>query len=208
MSCKNVNKFKITGLFDFVKENATGRNNTELMKLVNEKFGTRFTKEDMKHYKGNRKISSGLKNQITATTRPKNPIKKGERIGIATEFKKGSKPQNTRPVGTEVLRADGLIWVKVNDNPGPHNVAKRWIPRSKVVWEKANGPLPNDLMILHLDGDSTNDELSNLKAIPKRVLLLLVNNKLIHPEKEITLTGVNIALVLDEINKKKKKKKE
>lgn len=44
---------------DFIRENVVGRTAEELAELVNEKFGTDFTKEKMKCYKTNHKLKSG-----------------------------------------------------------------------------------------------------------------------------------------------------
>ena len=44
-----------------------------------------------------------------------------------------------------------------------------------IIWEKANGPLPADFRLIHLDGDETNDELDNIRAIPKSWMSILAN---------------------------------
>lgn len=39
----------------------------------------------------------------------------------------------------------------------------------RVVWELANGKIPNNCVIDHIDGDSSNNSLSNLRAVPAEV---------------------------------------
>lgn len=38
---------------------------------------------------------------------------------------------------------------------------------STVIWERANGKLPDNMKLIHLDGDVMNYKLDNLHAIPK-----------------------------------------
>lgn len=38
----------------------------------------------------------------------------------------------------------------------------------RVIWEKANGPIPEGLVIDHIDGNIRNNDLSNLRVITKR----------------------------------------
>lgn len=78
------------------------------------------------------------------------PVNKGKRSpGLAigrmgdTQFKKGSRTgranENWKPVGTVVLRSDGYLWRKINDDLPFY---KRWKEVHRIVWETANGPVP------------------------------------------------------------------
>lgn len=40
-----------------------------------------------------------------------------------------------------------------------------WKPRAVVVWEAANGPLPDDCGVHHKDEDTLNDDLQNLEKV-------------------------------------------
>lgn len=73
----------------------------------------------------------------------------------ATQFKPGSKPHTWVPVGTYRINADGLLDVKVNDEPGPSKV--RWHPVHRVVWEQANGPVPAGCAVVFRPGTKTTD---------------------------------------------------
>lgn len=73
----------------------------------------------------------------------------------ATQFKPGSRPHTWVPVGTYRLNADGLLDVKVSDDPGPSRV--RWQPVHRLVWERANGPVPAGCAIVFRQGQRTTD---------------------------------------------------
>lgn len=86
------------------------------------------------------------------------------RLSPRSEFKTGSIPANKSPVGTVRMRVDknGKLraWVKMEEP----NV---WKLRAVVEWEKSYGPLPNGLIIHHIDRDTINDSLTNLAAISR-----------------------------------------
>lgn len=71
------------------------------------------------------------------------------------------------PVGTVVVRRDTSTsgrricsrFVKVRDDGPP---GRRWIGYSRWWWEKNRGPVPPGKLVLHKDGDSLNDDPSNL----------------------------------------------
>lgn len=112
---------------------------------------------------------------------PWNKGMKGLSRNPATEFKKGNRPQNWKPVGTVTIRkVNGLerAWVKVAE-------PNAWKPRCYVVWEQAGGPeLPPGYFLHHLDGDSLNDDLLNLAAVRRSFHLHLL--KKYHPTFEET----------------------
>ena len=94
------------------------------------------------------------------------PVGKGKKIeewmtpeGIAnsskTRFRKGNKPANYRPVGSERLNVDGYIEVKVGEG-------QRWRHKQLVVWERMNGKVPEGYIVSFKDGNRQNCELDNL----------------------------------------------
>lgn len=88
----------------------------------------------------------------------------GKRTSPQTEFKKGQRPGNWLPVGSETVRryrkTSPRAFVKVAEP----NV---WRQRAVVVWERENGPLPRGKLVHHRDRDSLNDEPCNLQAMTR-----------------------------------------
>jgi hypothetical protein len=71
-----------------------------------------------------------------------------------TQIKPGTMPHNWVPVGSYRLNnADQALERKVTDLPGPPNV--RWKPVSRLVWEAANGPVPEGHMVVFKPGRRT-----------------------------------------------------
>lgn len=135
-------------------------------------------------------------------------LKKGERPSIETEFKKGNCPKNWVPVGTERVKSDGYLYVKVSDIRGikyAHNV--NWKQKHKLIWEQTYGPIPKDSCLIFLDGDKTNVTLDNLACITFAQRLIMCKKHLIYNDSKLTKAGINIAKLLDAVNKKKNVKK-
>ena len=70
-----------------------------------------------------------------------------------TRFKPGVRPHTWVPIGSYRV-VEGLVLVqKVNDLPGPDSV--RWKPVSRLVWEAANGPIPDGHAVVFKPGRQT-----------------------------------------------------
>ena len=63
-----------------------------------------------------------------------------------TQFKKGHRPKNAKPIGTESLRSDGYVWVKVSE-------PRTWREKHRIIWEEANGQIPKGHVVLFADGN-------------------------------------------------------
>jgi hypothetical protein len=90
---------------------------------------------------------------------------KGLRYSPETEFKVGELVGEIHPSwkgGVQTPKNDcAYLWDGANKR-------KR---RPKAVWEQYHGTLPEGMVIIHLDSDKYNDDISNLKAITRAELL-------------------------------------
>lgn len=78
------------------------------------------------------------------------------------QFTKGSKPANTKPVGTVSVRYHkrdkcDYLWIKISDN--------NWKLLNRYNWEKAYGPIPRKHVIRFKDGDTINCNIENLELV-------------------------------------------
>jgi hypothetical protein len=81
----------------------------------------------------------------------------------ATQFKSGERPHTWKPIGTEVERKDGYIWVKVSDDAVPARL--NWISKHEAVWVKTHGPIPPGHIVTFKDRDKRNFADDNLELI-------------------------------------------
>lgn len=129
------------------------------------------------------------------------PPNKGKKItahpnSIKTQFKKGSKSPNYRPVGTVRVVEDGYVEVKMAEGP------RQWKSMHRLVWERLNGPIPHGCIVSFIDGNKANCEVTNL-----RILTLAENAVRNNPSKygmEIKQLYQLKGAISRQINKRKK----
>ena len=126
------------------------------------------------------------------------PVNKGTKGmfnvgGNRTSFKKGQKPINYRPVGSERVSRDGYIEIKVKDP----NV---WKLKHRVVWEEAYGKIPKGMQIMFIDQNPTNVNIENLVLVSKAQNALLNKNRMLTDNKELNELSINYAKVVTKIN--------
>ena len=187
----------------FIKKNYKGIGNAELAEKLNKKFGTNFTTQQMKTYKSNNYLDSGLtgyyeKGHIPANKGQKMTAEQYEKCK-ATMFKKGNVPHNHKPVGSERIDRDGYTLIKIAE-------PNKYVLKHRYIWEQANGPVPEGHLIIFLDGNKQNFDLSNLTCITLAENAVLNHLKLRSTDKDITQAAINVAKIKNKISKLQKNK--
>lgn len=82
-------------------------------------------------------------------------------------FKKGNRPANEQPLGSERITKDGLVQVKVRMK-GKSN-AERWQSKHSLIWEQHHGKkVPRGHLVMFADGDKRNFSIENLMLVSRR----------------------------------------
>lgn len=101
---------------------------------------------------------------------------KGIRQSPATEFKKG----NLSGAAARNLKGFGSVTIRTHKNAKTgrgtrtrwiKTVDRGWIPFARHLYERREGPLPEGYFVVHLDGDSLNDDPDNLIMMSRKYLL-------------------------------------
>ena len=82
----------------------------------------------------------------------------------ATQFKPGQVSPNSMPIGSESVRKDGYVTVKVADTGRPW---QRWRCKHVVLWEAAHGPVPDGYAVYFRNDDRHDFRLDNLELITR-----------------------------------------
>lgn len=188
----------------------------QLAEMFNARFGTDRTAQNMKTFRHNHKLNSGLtgrygKGHVSANKGKKwdEFLSKGAQENCRkTCFKKGHIPYNRKPVGYERLTRDGFIEVKVSDiHHGDGLWYKDWKLKQRLIWEEAHGPIPEKHMIIFLDGDKSNFDIDNLACVSMSENARLNQRKMrFQGEPELTEACVNL-VKLDNMQRSYFKKK-
>ena len=186
---------------EYLKKITPGHHYVEIANMMNKKFNREFTVNQIKSAIGRYKLNTGFNGRFKKGNVPHNKGKKGlyYKGCEKTWFKKGQAPINHKPVGSERIDLDGYTLIKVSEP----NV---WKLKHRVVWEKANGPIPKNYTVIFLDGDKSNTDINNLALVSRNELLIINQRGLLKKDKELSKVGINIAKLQSKINKRKRVK--
>lgn len=187
----------------FVRENYPICSQKELLIRFNKQFATDIKLTQLTSFIRNRKIRCGRTGRFEKGFTPFNKGTKGvTKGGIETQFKKGEKPHNYRPIGSERFEKDGTVRVKVSDEG---TWQERWKPKHRHVWEQANGPVPEGYCVLFLDQNPRNAQLENLYLVKKSVITRLNKNKMLTNDVELNKTAILVASIQARLGELRKK---
>jgi len=191
----------------YVEVNIKGRSYQELTNMFNKQFGLTLKTSTMvslafRHGLRNERdcrLNTGHEpTQFKKGHVPFNKGKKGTGGWEPTQFEKGNKSWNYKPVGTERTNTDGYVEIKIAD-------PKTWKAKHIILWEEANGSVPEGHVVIFADGNKQNVTLDNLLLISRRELAVMNKQGLISNDSELTKTGVVIADIYLKIGERKKK---
>ena len=195
----------------FIRDNIAGRSHAEMAILFNEHFGTDIPAAKILSLSFRYGLKNGLDYRLKkgASVGAATQFKKGHASwnkgmkgiitgGEATRFKKGQRPQNFKPVGTELVNTDGYVVVKIAE-------PKKWRQKHILMWEQANGPVPKGKCLIFADGNSLNVTLENLILITRGELAVMNKRGLIAGSAELTRVGITVADIIMKVSDRKKK---
>lgn len=168
----------------------------ELADMFNKKFNTNITKKNIKYFRHNNHLSSGLTGYFEKGHKPHNKDKKWDEYMPKekqekcrkTTFKKGNIPKNHKPIGSERINIDGYIEIKVQE-------PNKWDLKHRIIYKQKYGEIPKGYNVIFLDGNKQNLDISNLKAISKHDNLIMNENNLRFNDKELTESAYLIAQI-------------
>lgn len=186
---------------DFIARNIKGTRTHELLDMVNKTFNTSYTHTQVDGYTKRYGLKSGLDTTFKKGNVPFNKGLKGQCAPGSEKgwFKKGQTPKNHRQVGSERISKDGYVEIKVAE-------PNKWKLKHRVIWEQHNGSVPRNYVVIFLDGNKLNIDISNLALISRSELKIMNQVGLKYENAAATKAGVMIAKAIDTKNKRKKKK--
>ena len=193
----------------YIMANHVGIGPTEMANKLNEEFGTDYIASQVNSYYGNHHLNSGLTGRFEKGHVPANKGKHPPTVGrmAETQFKKGNLPHNTKPIGYERISKDGYIEVKVKVRPSSPLCNDNFVPKHRLLWEAANGPIPKGHKLIFADGDKTNTALDNLLLITDAQMARMNQNGFIKVDKDLTVTSLLVCDVLSNAAQRKKELK-
>ena len=187
---------------EFLKQHIPGRSYREIADAFNAEFDASMTPSQVKSFIANEGHNTGRTGHF-----PKGhvPFNKGKKRwwtgGEETRFKKGNKPYNWMPIGSEKEKSDGYIYVKVADG----QLNKNWKQKHRWVYEQHHGPIPAGHQVIFGDSDSRNFDIDNLILVTRAQLAVINRLGLIKNDADLTRVGLIIADVKQKISELKRR---
>lgn len=139
----------------------------------NQHFGTRRKEESLKE-KCNKQLNLKLRN------------------GSITKYQKGNIKEQL-PIGTIRESTNGCRYIKVLDSLYSFQTGYAepyWLPIQKKVWLDHFGEVPEGKMVIFLDGNRQNIDISNLYCIDRKISAVMASNSWYNDNAELTLTAI------------------
>ena len=186
-------------IVDFLEKNIEGTSYKEITDKFNTLFHESVTFEAMKGLLQRKGLKNGVNGKFEKGHIPHNKSYKGVCYKGCEKswFQKGNVPKNYRPIGSERITKDGYIEIKVKD-------PNEWQLKHRVLWENQHGKIPENHILIFLDGNRLNCSIENLKLVSRSELLILNRRKLLTDDADINNTAAILAKVIDMSNKKQK----
>lgn len=160
-------------LIEWLNNNASKYIVDELVPIVNKKYKETYTRVQLQRLLVRNKIEYKYKNENKSHNMSKLPI------------------------GTEYVKSDGMVLVKVDKN--------EWKYKQRLIYEQYyNVKLNEDEYVIFLDQDRTNFNINNLKKVTRRESSILANQQIFSKIPEATRTGIQIAKLMIKMNELKK----
>lgn len=194
----------------WLTKNVKGITLKELTNRYNKKFNMSLSESSIANRKNKLNLHSGITGgQFQKGNKPFNKgltwdeymPKESQERSRKTTFKKSSIPHNHREIGEERLDSDGYVFVKIKDGYGKEN----WSLKHRLIWESMYGNIPAGFKIMFADGNKRNIDINNLILVSDAEELIMNQKKLVKNNSDLTKVGLNIARIIDCVNKRKAK---
>ena len=174
----------------FLERNVAGRAYVELAGMFNKRFGLSLSASRIGGALKRHNLSNGRDSRFRPGQPSHNKGKKGVYYAGCEKgwFRKGGVPPNHRPVGSERVTADGYLEVKVAE-------PRTWRHKHVIVWEKANGKVPEGSVVIFADGNRRNLDLENLLPVSRAELAVMNHTGLVSRNGDLTRAGKEIAAI-------------
>ncbi|MDE9553487.1 HNH endonuclease signature motif containing protein [Xenorhabdus bovienii] len=131
----------------------------ELTTKFNEHFSTSRSCMAINNLRQRLGLRTGRTGQFSKGHRPYYTDTKGLRNPNSGSFKKGHSGFNKCKVGTERIKSDGHVYIKL--------INGKWFPKHRVIWESHHGKIPKNNILIFKDSDQKNCRIDNLIMITR-----------------------------------------
>lgn len=190
---------------EYIKANFSGHTSKELVDMVKQDLGKDVDNHEIYLIRQKYSLKNGVDTRFKKGCQTWNKGLKGYIGANKTSFKKGNRPPNTKPIGTERVEKDGYVFVKVGEK-FTNSRNDNWMPKQQVIYEQYhNVKVPKGSIVIFADNDRTNFDIDNLVMVTRSELLYLNQNRMRYDNAELTKSSVMVARLIRSAAERKKK---
>ena len=183
----------------YLEQICSGKTYKEISILMTDKFAYNFSVQQIKSAMARYNLKTGTTGQFKKGVVSRNKGSKGYMKPNKTSFQKGNIPHNHKPIGSERIGSkDGYTMIKTGE-------PSKWELKHKFLYERHYGKIEKDSVVIFLDGNKSNFNVSNLKCVTRGQLAILNNNKLIKEDARLTEMGIEVANLILKASEAKRK---
>lgn len=104
----------------------------------------------------------------------------------------------TRDIGSERADSRGRIFIKIRNDV--NNAYKNWVQKDRYIWEQTYGKLSKEDLLIHLDNDKSNCNITNLYKVNRSVNRQMATFNWFFTNPELTLTAIKCCELMTAIN--------
>ena len=179
---------------NYIFTNYKSQNARQLSDNINNLYNSSVSMEQVNRFKVRNKLKSGIPFKCWEL-----PKTKKQREAVANNIRKFNYSRK-KQIGYEYTNVEGVLFIKYKDEKNKHN---NYMRKSRYIYEKHNGKIHDNYIVLHLDGNKSNNDIDNLVAIPKSCFEFLRTRGLIFKDKEINKIAILSTNLLFKANRKK-----
>lgn len=185
-------------ILKYVKRIAYGKSYKDITAKVNKKFEKDFTITQVSNFMKRNNIKTGRTGRFEKGSTPWNKGTKGLTSANRTSFKKGYEPKNIKPIGHERHSSDGYTRIKVRNE----RADKNYVLKHRYVWQKHHQQeIPEDHVLVFLDGDTRNTDIDNLKLVSRAAAARVNHGIGLTDDKELNEAIYNLGEIMTKIGK-------
>jgi hypothetical protein len=172
---------------EFVRAFIPGHSYQQIIDEIFREFELELKKSQIRSWIRNHKLSTGRNGQFGKGHIPMNKGKHQKITGRMREtmFKEGRTPFNYDQLGTEKVKGDGYIWIKIAEP----NI---WKQKHRCIYEAVHGSIAQGKRIMFADGNNRNFDIDNLVEVSPGEMLQMTRNNRISSDQEVTKTYLNV----------------
>lgn len=194
-----------TEQLDFLEKNYLNMTRVELTNAFNEKFNTNYHRTTIIQLCNRHGWHAKTDGRFTSETSPR------WQAGLSKEeFKAHYTEESLKQMVTPMVESNrvlhvgdtyvrrGIPYVLLDETP-KKSMDERSENKARYVYEQAYGKIDNNDLIIHLDNDVMNCELSNLARIPQKWRAHFIHNGWWHASADIKRAAIEYCRLMDAI---------